>query len=75
MLRVNLAEAKARLSELVDAAIGGEDVVLARRGKPLVRLTVVREARVKPESGLFKGRIRTSEDFDAPLEDFREYTE
>ena len=75
MLRVNLAEAKARLSELIDAALAGEEVVLARRGKPLVRLQVVREGRVKPESGRFKGRIRISDDFDAPLEDFREYTE
>lgn len=38
---VNIAEAKAALSELVDAATAGEDVVIARKGKPLVRLTPV----------------------------------
>lgn len=38
---VNIADAKATLSELVDAAIAGDDVVIARKGKPLVRLTPV----------------------------------
>lgn len=37
--QVNIAEAKAKLSELVDAASRGEDIVLARHGKPLARLT------------------------------------
>jgi antitoxin (DNA-binding transcriptional repressor) of toxin-antitoxin stability system len=74
MVRVNVAEAKARLSELIDSALEGEEVVIARRGKPLVRLAVLREGRVKPEAGRFKGRIRLAPDFDAPLEDFGEYT-
>jgi prevent-host-death family protein len=36
---VNLADAKARLSELVDRAEAGEDVCITRRGKPVVRIT------------------------------------
>jgi antitoxin (DNA-binding transcriptional repressor) of toxin-antitoxin stability system len=75
MPTVNLADAKARLSELIDAALGGEDVIIARRGKPIVRLTVLPEGRLKPQRGLFKGRIRLAPDFDAPLDDFREYSE
>lgn len=39
----NVAEAKAQLSRLLDAALAGEDVVLARAGKPLVRLVPVRQ--------------------------------
>jgi prevent-host-death family protein len=73
-MKVNMAEAKARLAELIDAALGGEDVVIARRNKPVVRLVVVKEARVKPVAGLFRGRIRLGDDFDAPLDDFREST-
>lgn len=38
---VNIAQAKATLSELIDAAIAGEDVVIARKGKPMVKLTPV----------------------------------
>jgi prevent-host-death family protein len=37
----NVAEAKAHLSRLLDAAMSGEDVVVARAGKPLVRLVPV----------------------------------
>jgi prevent-host-death family protein len=37
--QVNVAEAKAKLSELLDCALGGEEVVIARAGKPLARLT------------------------------------
>ena len=36
---VNVAEAKAKLSELLEAALRGEEVIIAKRGKPLVRLT------------------------------------
>jgi len=42
--QVNIADAKARLSELVSAAVRGEDVVLARAGAPQVRLVAVKEA-------------------------------
>jgi prevent-host-death family protein len=72
MPRVNLAEAKARLSELIDAALQGEDVVIARRNTPVVKLTVVTQP-VKRRYGKLKGRIRMSADFDAPLADFAAY--
>lgn len=38
---VNIADAKATLSELVDAAVAGDDIVIARKGKPMVKLTPV----------------------------------
>ena len=72
MARVNIAEAKARLSELIDAALQGEEVIIARRNIGLVQLTVVKPpSAAKP--GRFKGRIRIAADFDAPLEDFAEH--
>ncbi|MBI2897572.1 MAG: type II toxin-antitoxin system prevent-host-death family antitoxin [Deltaproteobacteria bacterium] len=73
MTRVNVAEAKTRLSQLIDAALQGEDVVIARRNRPLVKLTVVHAAKKAGHFGMFKGRIRTSPDFDAPLADFARY--
>jgi prevent-host-death family protein len=73
MKRVNVAEAKARLSELIDAALEGEDVVIARRNTPVVRLTTLRVKKRAPQFGAFKGRIRIAPDFDKPLEDFAEY--
>jgi prevent-host-death family protein len=68
-----VAEAKARLSELIEAALDGEDVVIARRNKPLVKLIAVRSGPQAPVRGVLKGRVWMSADFDEPLEDFAEY--
>jgi len=57
MVTVNLAQAKARLSELVDKAEGGEDVVITRHGKPVARLAAVAEQR-RPLRGLADFRAR-----------------
>ncbi|MCK6684937.1 MAG: type II toxin-antitoxin system prevent-host-death family antitoxin [Thermoanaerobaculia bacterium] len=70
---VNVHEAKAKLSELLEEAVAGGEVVIARRGKPVVRLVVVEEARPRPVPGRMKGRLEMSRDFDEPLEDFSEY--
>jgi prevent-host-death family protein len=73
MTRVNVAEAKARFSELIDAAVHGEEVVIARRNTPLVKLTALRPRAQRPRFGAFAGRIRVSADFDVPLADFAAY--
>jgi prevent-host-death family protein len=70
--RVNVAEAKARLSELIEAALDGEDVVISRRNKPLVKLIAVQPGAGAPKFGILRGRIWMSPDFDEPLEDFAE---
>jgi len=41
--QVNVAEAKAKLSQLLDEAASGEDIVIARAGRPMVRLTPIAE--------------------------------
>ena len=67
----NVAEAKAQFSTLVRKALQGEDVVIARDNKPLVRLVPVGVPARKPGSA--KGRVRIAADFDAPLDDFGDY--
>jgi prevent-host-death family protein len=66
---VNIYEAKTRLSQLVDKAAAGEDVVVSRNGKPLVRITQLEGARRPIKFGLLKGRVSISPDFDSPLPD------
>ena len=63
---VNMHTAKTQLSRLVEEAEAGEDVVLARAGKPVVRLVPVRPAK-KRKLGAWRGKVRMSADFDAPL--------
>jgi prevent-host-death family protein len=68
---VNIFEAKTQLSKLIERAEKGEEVIIARAGKPVVRLTRF-EAPKKPfRFGGLKGKIWIADDFDAPLsEDF-----
>ncbi len=68
MKPVNIYEAKTRFSELVDKAASGDDVVISRNGKPLVRITRL-EGDVRPQIkfGLLKGKIKITADFDASL--------
>ena len=70
---VNMHEAKSTLSQLVKRAESGEDVIIARNGVPVVRLTRIKPSKNKLPWGLLKGKIWMSDDFDAPLDDFMEY--
>ena len=63
---VNIRDAKATLSKLVDRAAAGEDVIIACGGKPVARLTQLVPAKRKIRFGVMKGKIKVSEDFDAP---------
>lgn len=69
METVNIYEAKTKLSQLVDKAAAGEDVVVSRNGKPLVRITRLEPGKRRITFGLLKGRIRVARDFDEPLPD------
>lgn len=65
-MQVNIHEAKSRLSQLVQRALKGEKVVIARAGKPLLDLVPHRRAAEAPRKpGRFRGRIRMAPDFDS----------
>lgn len=63
----NLYEAKTSLSRLVDRAAGGEEIVIAKAGKPLAKLVPIPKLRKPREPGGWEGRVYISEDFDEPL--------
>lgn len=61
---VNIHEAKTHLSRLLARAAAGEDIVIAKAGRPIARL-VAYEGRSAPrQPGQLRGRIRMAEDFD-----------
>ncbi|MFN3233062.1 MAG: type II toxin-antitoxin system Phd/YefM family antitoxin [Alphaproteobacteria bacterium] len=69
-VQYNLYEAKTKLSELVDKAAQGEEIVICKAGKPLARLGPLPEKRKEPrKGGLLKGKIWIADDFDDPLPD------
>jgi prevent-host-death family protein len=69
METVNIYDAKTRLSQLIDKAASGEDVVVCRNGKPLVRITQLIEPKRRIHFGVLKGKVSIAADFDAPLSD------
>lgn len=69
MEAVNIYEAKTRLSQLVDIAASGQDVVVSRNGKPLVRITQLDSPKRRIKFGLLKGKVIVADDFDAPMPD------
>ena len=72
MAQFNIAEAKARFSELVEKALAGDEVVIARDNKPLLKLVPLGKATTR-KPGSARGRVRMSKDFDKPLADFEKY--
>ena len=63
----NLYEAKTALSKLVDRAAAGEEIVIAKNGKPLARLVSLQGANPARAPGGWEGKVRVAEDFDEPL--------
>jgi len=69
----NIHSAKTHLSRLVQRALQGDEVIVCKAGKPLVRLVPVAQG-VRPPPGAARGIVESmADDFDAPLEDFSEH--
>ena len=67
MASFNIYEAKTRLSQLVEQAENGDEIIIARAGRPVARLVAFRQAPVSRKPGRLKGRVRISSTFDDPL--------
>lgn len=63
--QINLYQAKTQLSELVERAANGEEIVIAKAGKPRARLVGVREPRRARTPGGWQGRVEIDPQFDA----------
>ena len=67
MKTINIHAAKTHLSGLVEEAAAGEEIIIAKAGKPVARLVALEKPSFRRALGALKGRIRASDDFDAPL--------
>ena len=67
MKKVNIYEAKTQLSRLVEEAASGEDVVIARAGRPVARLTRLQKTGRKRRLGVLDGRFKIPDDFNRAL--------
>lgn len=68
MVTVNIHEAKTQLSKLVDRAVKGETFIIAKAGKPLVKVAALDAPDVPKRLGFLKGEIAVPDDFDRMVE-------
>jgi len=73
MYQVNIHEAKTNLSKLIKKVINGEEVVIAKANKPVVKIVNLEFNNTKRRLGTAKGKIKIAADFDKPIDDFKEY--
>jgi prevent-host-death family protein len=66
---INIHAAKTQLSRLLDAAAAGEEVIIARAGKPVARLVPITATRQPRRLGTLAGKLHIPDDFDDPLPD------
>ena len=74
MAKFNIADAKARFSELVQKAMVGEEVIIAKDNKPVAKLVALVATGKARKPGSAKGQIWLAPDFDATPADFEDYT-
>ena len=72
MTQLDISQAKSDLSNLLDLAIKGEEIVITRDDQPVAKISPIKRPLKR---GSAKGKVWMSDDFDEPLEDFKEYME
>jgi prevent-host-death family protein len=72
VVQVDYDDKKARLKDLIESAMRGEKVIIAKNGKQIAQIVPVKSA-ARRKFGSAKGKIKMSKNFDEPLGDFHEY--
>jgi prevent-host-death family protein len=73
MQQITLESISETLRNLVEAALNGEEVIITKDNKPVIKLTPVSPVKKRRQPGSAKGLVIISDDFDEPLEDFKDY--
>ena len=66
---INIHEAKTHLSRIVDEVAAGAEVIIAKAGRPLAKLSPLSTPVKKKKLGLLKGKVKVPDDFNKPLPD------
>jgi antitoxin (DNA-binding transcriptional repressor) of toxin-antitoxin stability system len=73
MHQVNLQEAGTQLAKLIEEAASGEETIVARGDGAAFKIVPISSTKPRPTFSSAKGLVRMSDDFDDPLEDFKDY--
>lgn len=67
--QVNIYETKTNLSRILNRVIEGEEIIIAKSGKPIARIVPIRTKNTRREAGLFHDMVSYSDDIEKPLTD------
>ena len=73
MQQVDITDAQTQINQLLQSALQGEEVIITRNNQPILKVIQILPIAKRRQRGSAKGRIWLAPDFDAPLEDFKEY--
>ncbi len=73
MEKIKLKEAQNKLSEILDQVAGGEEILITREDGSSFKIIPTEKQKPHPKFGSAKGKIKIFDDFDAPLDDFKDY--
>ncbi|HEV8442671.1 MAG TPA: type II toxin-antitoxin system prevent-host-death family antitoxin [Steroidobacteraceae bacterium] len=68
--KINIHQAKTHLSRLIEDVAGGSEILIAKGGRPMARLVPLRRDDSPRRPGLLKGKLKISDEFDRPAEQF-----
>jgi antitoxin (DNA-binding transcriptional repressor) of toxin-antitoxin stability system len=74
MLQINVHDPKIKLSDLIEAAEKGEEILIVTDNQKTFKIIEVEKPKRRRKAGSAKGMVEIADDFDAPLEEFKEYT-
>ena len=64
---LNMHEVKSQLSKVLEKVAAGTEVIIAKKGKPVARLSPVETGKPRVQFGVLKGKVKVGEGFDDPL--------
>ncbi len=73
VVNVNYEDAKTKLSDLIEAAMRGDKVVITKNGQQIIQLVPMKTVHRRRKFGSAKGKIKFAKGYDEPLADFHEY--
>ena len=73
VVNVNYDDVKTQITDLIEAAMRGDKVVITKNGRQIIQLVPVKKPRHNRKFGSAKGKIKLAPDFNAPLANFSEY--
>jgi prevent-host-death family protein len=73
MLNIDINQAKQNLPELIEKTVSNGEVIITKDGQPIVKMVPFTKTKKKRTFGTAKGLIKMADDFDQPIDDFKEY--